>query len=679
MVVTERRLDREAMVERQLEQRGIRNPRVLAAFRDVPREAFVEPGLEEFAYLDGALPIGEGQTISQPYIVALAVEALDVKPTDRVLEVGAGSGYAAAILSRLAARVYAIERHASLARQAEERLRRLGYDNVEVRTGDGRKGWPEAAPFDAILVSAGGEVLPLPLLEQLAPGGRLVMPVGNAREQNLLKVTKRPDGRYEVEDLGPVRFVPLVGGAEGEGRTDGGPRRERSPADRQPGAGATAVAAPVALAQLVARALEPFPSIEDADLGPVVERIGDATLVLIGEASHGTSEFYRMRARITRELIRRGRIRFVALEADWPAAARLDRYVRYEDPRGKPTSDAFARFPTWMWQNEEVLEFVDWLRAWNHPRDPADRVAIHGMDLYSLDESAAQVIEYLERIDPDLAALARRRYACFTPFEADPAMYGYAAATEAYRKCEDEVVAMLRELLDRRLELEAREGDRYFDAVQNARVVVDAEGYYRAMYRGSAESWNLRDRHMFDTVGAVLEAHGRGAAGAIWAHNSHVGDASATEMAARGELNIGQLAQERFGDNAYRIGFGTHTGTVAAAHDWDGEVTVMQVRPSRPDTYERVYHQSGVPAGFGSLREPRVEGVRDELLDPRLERAIGVIYRPEAELLSHYFQAILPLQFDEYTWFDETRAVTPLGHARRVALGPGHPFAPVDV
>jgi protein-L-isoaspartate(D-aspartate) O-methyltransferase len=681
MVLTDRALDRESMVDRQLRRRGIRDDGLLEAFRSVPREAFVGDSVAEFAYEDTALPIEEGQTISQPYIVAVMVQALDLRPTDRVLEVGAGSGYAVAILARRAERVFAIERNPRLAEAARDRLHRFGYHNVEVRAGDGTLGWPEEAPFDAILVSAGGPDVPRALLEQLAPGGRLVIPVGGTRQQRLLRITRVGD-EWRHEDLGPVTFVPLIG--EG-GWKDRAAAEPSGPEGREGGvAVAERTAAPavirrIELPALVAEATEPVPSIDDVDLRPLLDRIGDATLVLIGEASHGTSEFYRMRARITRQLIERGRIRFVALEADWPDAARIDRHVRSVNrPRRAEEREAFRRFPTWMWRNQEVLAFIDWLHDWNQARQPSDRVAVHGLDMYSLTESAAQVIAYLQDVDPELAAIARRRYACLTPFEADPAMYGMAAMTGRYRQCEDEVVAVLRDLLDERLSDAAGDGDRYFDAVQNARLAADAERYYRAMYRSPAESWNLRDRHMFETLLALLDAHGPRAGGAVWAHNSHLGDASVTEMAARGELNVGQLARERFGRAAYAIGFGTHTGTVAAAHEWDGEIQVMHVTPSREDSYERLFHSSGVAAGLTGLRDPRPEEVRTRLMEPRLERAIGVIYRPETELLSHYFQAVLPLQFDEYAWFDETRAVTPLGPPERLALGPAHPFATLD-
>ena len=461
--------EREAMVERQLRRRGISDDRVLAAFRSVPREAFVGAGLEEFAYSDTALPIDESQTISQPYIVALMIEALEIRPTDRVLEVGAGSGYAAAILARLADRVYAIERHRRLADSAGDRLHRLGCDNVEVRVGDGTRGLPDSAPFDAILVSAGGPEVPQPLLDQLAPAGRLVIPVGGYQEQQLIRIV-RSGMEWVREDLGPVMFVPLVAG---DVRHDGNVPAPRHEAHDRQGAVAEPVTAPAplpvtrrtSLSDLVAEGTQPIDSIDGADLDPLVERIGDARLVLIGEASHGTSEFYRMRARITRELIERGRISFVALEDDWPDAARIDRYVRRVEGTGRPDElEAFRRFPTWMWRNREVLAFVDWLRRWNAQRAPDERVAIHGLDLYSLTESTSEVIRYLDEVDPALAELARQRYACLTPFQSDPSLYGRAAANDRYQRCEAEVVAMLRDLLARRIDSAVSDGDRFFDA-----------------------------------------------------------------------------------------------------------------------------------------------------------------------------------------------------------------------
>ena len=334
--------------------------------------------------------------------------------------------------------------------------------------------------------------------------------------------------------------------------------------------------------------------------------------MLIGEASHGTSEFYRMRARITKELIRTRGFGIVAVEADWPDARRIDRYVQALPDGHRSEEAAFARFPTWMWRNHETWGFVEWLRVFNaETRDPARHASFYGLDLYSLFTSIRAVLEYLERVDPAAARLARERYGCLTPWEGDPQAYGRAALSGRYRVCEKEAVAMLRDMLSRELDYAQRDGERFLDAVQNARLVADAERYYRAMYYGASESWNQRDRHMFDTLERLLAFHGPSSKAVVWAHNSHLGDARATEMSARGELNLGQLCRQRFGDAAFLVGFGTDHGTVAAAHDWDGPMRIMNLRPAHPESYERLCHDSGVRAFLLHLREPSREEVRD--------------------------------------------------------------------
>jgi protein-L-isoaspartate(D-aspartate) O-methyltransferase len=658
----ERAADRERMIERHLVARGIRDPGVLQAMREVPREAFIAGELTEFAYEDVPLPIEAGQTISQPYIVAEMIVALGLVAGARVLEVGTGSGYAAAVLSRIAREVYTIERHAELADAATRRLRALGYDDVHVLHGDGTLGWAEHAPYDGIVVAAGGPDVPQPLLEQLAVGGRLVIPIGpTPREQTLLRVTRTGADSYAREDLGAVRFVPLIGAAGWSGEP--------------PSSGAVArPGRPASVAKLLHEAAEPIGDIDAEDLGPLLERIGDARVVLLGEATHGTSEFYRMRARITRELIMKRGFTMVAIEGDWPDTARVDRWVRHlEIP--SVAWKAFTRFPTWMWRNVEVENFIDWLRHYNGAVEDRDhRVGFHGLDLYSLYTSIAEVLRYLDEIDPDAARVARARYGSLTPWQGDPAAYGRAVLTQGYRSCEEEVVAMLRHLLDRRLEYMRRDGDRFLDALQNARVVANAEQYYRAMYYGSVESWNLRDQHMFETLRVLLAFAGPDAKAVVWEHNSHVGNAAATEMGARGELNVGQLARGEFGERAFSVGFGTDHGTVAAASDWDAPMEVKRVRPAHADSYERLCHDAAVEAFLLPLRRPRRAEVRDELMAQRLERAIGVIYRPETELASHYFHAVLPAQFDEYVWFDETRAVTPLAAAPPRGVPDTYPF-----
>jgi protein-L-isoaspartate(D-aspartate) O-methyltransferase len=654
--------ERQGMVARQIAARGIRDARVLAAMNRVPREKFLREGLAEFAYKDTPLPIESDQTISQPFIVAYMAEALGLKGGEKVLEIGTGSGYAAAVLAEMAGEVYTVERYANLAASAAERLERLGYRNAHVLRGDGTRGWPEHAPYDAIVVAAGGPEVPASLREQLAIGGRLVIPVGpSARSQRLVRVTRRGPHDYDEEELIAVAFVPLVGE---EGWEEGAerPARARRPERARP---------PAPLPALVAGACEPFDDPDSADLAPLLERIGDARVVLLGECTHGTSEFYRMRARITRELVLRKGFTIVAAEADWPDAARIDHFIRHVD-RPAPDWTAFARFPTWMWRNREVRELVDWLRAHNRELPASAQTAFYGLDLYSLFTSIAAVLAYLDDVDPESAAVARHRYGCLSPWESDPATYGYAALTQRYRSCESEVVRMLQDLLAARLALTGADGDRYFDAVQNAFIVEQAERYYRLMYYGGPASWNHRDTHMFDTLNRVLEAHGSASRAVVWAHNSHVGDASATELGARGELNIGELCRRRYGLSAYAVGFGTDHGTVAAASNWDAPMEVKAVRPSHERSYERVCHDSGVERFFLGLRAGGP--LREALLEPRLERAIGVIYRPETEMASHYFAAHLPQQFDEYVWFDETSAIHPLESRELAGVPETYPF-----
>ena len=495
---------RQRMVEQQIAARAVTDPLVLAAMRKVGREPFVGAAQRERAYEDSPLPIEEGQTISQPYIVALMTEALRIGPSSRVLEVGTGSGYAAAVLAEIAAEVFTIERHEALARTAADRLRELGYRNVSVRHGDGTLGWAEQAPFDAIVVAAGGPEVPAALLAQLVVGGRLVIPIGETpRAQSLVRVTRTSATGYEREDLGAVRFVPLIGAQ-----------------------GWKAHSASHGTATLIAEAAERIDDLESAPLEGLLDRIGDADVVLLGEASHGTSEFYRMRARITRELVLRRGFRMVAIEGDWPDAAHVDRHLRDLPPLSE-RFQPFRRVPTWMWRNLEVQELLHWLHEFNRGvADPAARVRFHGLDLYSMYTSIAAVVDYLDRVDPRAAKVARERYAGLTPWQQDPSAYGRAMLSGRYRDCEEEVVAMLRDLHARRVEYMERDGELFFDAVQNARLIANAERYYRVMYYGSRESWNLRDSHMFDTLGA-LRAFYPGTKVVVWEHNSHVGDAAA--------------------------------------------------------------------------------------------------------------------------------------------------------
>jgi protein-L-isoaspartate(D-aspartate) O-methyltransferase len=669
--IRDRSVERERMVASQVARRGVTDQRVLDAMRQVPREAFVHAGMEEFAYEDSPLPIAAGQTISQPYIVALMIEAAGVKPSDRVLDVGTGSGYAAAVLSRLAGRVYSIERHRELADNARRALDELKYSNVEVRHGDGTLGWADAAPFDAILVAAGGPEIPEALRRQLKIGGRLVIPIGErGGTQELVKVVRDSEDRFHEEDLGPVTFVPLIGEAGWqEPAVDAAPAFERLWPKRP----AVSARAPSAT-ELIRKAAEPLPEPDDPAFGAMFDRFAKARVVLLGEATHGTSEFYRARAQITRRLIERHGFNIVAVEADWPDAARIDRYVRHKSVH-VGSGPAFRRFPQWMWRNVEVAGFVDWLRARNAALHPSEHAGFFGLDIYNMNASIAAVIEYLDRFDPDAAAVARERYGCLTPWQRDPATYGRAALTTGYAKCERPVLLALRDLLGKQLDYEVQDRDSFLDAAQNARLVASAERYYRAMYYASAESWNLRDRHMFDTLNHLMEWRGADAKAVVWAHNSHVGNAAATDMGrARDEINIGQLCREKFGKGAALIGFGTDRGTVAAADDWDRPMKVKTVRPAHPESYERLCRDAGIRRFLLDLQKAQHQELRSALMRARLERAIGVIYRPETELASHYFDAHLPEQFDGYVWFEETRAITPLPAEPQPGLPETYPF-----
>jgi len=424
------------------------------------------------------------------------------------------------------------------------------------------------------------------------------------------------------------------------------------------------------LPRLIANAAEPLPDVDDRTFGEFFDRFGDARVVLLGEASHGTSEFYRARAAISQRLIDRHGFNIVAVEADWPDAATIDRYVRHR-PWREGELTAFERFPTWMWRNVEVDSFIRWLRRHNADRAYEGMCGFYGLDLYNLAGSMRAVIDFLEQQDPELARAAHRRYGCLEPWAENPQLYGRHSLVEGYARCEVGVIQMLKDLLQKQVDCLSEECDEWLDAQANARLVKNAEAYYRVMYHGSAESWNLRDTHMFETLNMILDAKGPSSRAIVWAHNSHIGNAAFTDMGReRGELNIGQLTKEKFGREARLVGFGTHGGTVAAADDWDEPMRVKRVRPSLPDSYERISHESGVERFLLDLREgERDERAAAELMEPRLERFIGVIYRPETERWSHYSHAVLPRQFDAWVWFDQTSAVTPLPGEQR----PGEP------
>ncbi|WP_246705609.1 erythromycin esterase family protein [Rhizobium sp. P40RR-XXII] len=418
---------------------------------------------------------------------------------------------------------------------------------------------------------------------------------------------------------------------------------------------------------VVRAAAEPLPSLDDPNFATAFDRFAAARVVLLGEASHGTSEFYQARAAITRRLIEQHGFTLVAVEADWPDAATIDRYIR-QRPHQPTNTPPFSRFPIWMWRNKDVDTFVSFLRDHNTNQPPATKVGFFGLDLYNMTASIAAVLTYLDRVDPQAAQVARARYACLSPWSRQPAAYGRASLTEGYGLCERPVTRILVDLLQKEFQYAKRDGAEFFDAMQNAHLVADAERYYRSMYYGAHESWNQRDQHMFNTLQNILAWAGSTSKAIVWAHNSHIGDARFTDMGMeRDELNIGQLCRQAYGQNAALIGFGTHTGTVAAASEWDAPMEIKTVRPSRPDSYEALFHDVGTDRFLLDLRVGQHNDLRRAMADPRLERYIGVVYRPETERWSHYSYASLSNQYDAFVWFDKTSAVTPL--STRVASG----------
>jgi erythromycin esterase-like protein len=426
------------------------------------------------------------------------------------------------------------------------------------------------------------------------------------------------------------------------------------------------------LSRIIAQAAEPLPEPQEEDFAAAFDRFADRRLVLIGESSRGTSEFYRARAAITRRLIERHGFDFVAVEADWPDAATVDRQVR-RLPRDGAAEKPFRHFPDWTWRNREFAQFVAWLAIHNTTCVPQRMVTFHGLDIYAETASIAVILAHLDGADPEAAALARERYGCLTPWQTDPAVHGRTVVGESYRRHEEEAVGRLCRQLAQRLE-KTDAADGLFDKARKADLLASAERHYRATYYGGAESWRLRGRHMFDNLLRLFETKGGQARGVVWAHNADIGNATFTDMgAAGGQRNLGQLCRQHFGDAAALMGLGTNHGTVAAARRWDGPCETTQLPASAPESYECCCHETGMKRfllDMGRLAEPEMLAT---LESERLERFIGAVYRPRSAPQSQYARAVLAHQFDAFVWFDETTAVTPLG--ARETSGDGPPRA----
>ena len=398
------------------------------------------------------------------------------------------------------------------------------------------------------------------------------------------------------------------------------------------------------------------------DLDPLIDRIGDSRYVLLGEASHGTSEFYTWRTEISKRLIEEKGFSFIAVEGDWPDCYQVNRYVKQMPDSGDSATavlHAFERWPTWMWANREVVALVEWLRARNRGKADEARVGFYGLDVYSLWDSMRAVTEYLERIDPQLAASARRAYNCFEPFAEDPQDYAHATAIVP-TSCEDEALSVLKALRSKAPDYRADGREGYFNAEQNALVARNAELYYRTMVRGGPASWNVRDRHMVETLNRLTHHHGPAAKAIVWEHNTHVGDARFTDMARAGMVNVGQLVREAHGDEGVVIvGFGTHRGTVIAAEEWGAPMERMRVRVARRGSFEEAMHDASVGDALLLFEDVHHGGVPG-LEEPLGHRAIGVVYDPDAERWGNYVPTLMAQRYDAFLYIDETRAVDPL-------------------
>lgn len=410
------------------------------------------------------------------------------------------------------------------------------------------------------------------------------------------------------------------------------------------------------LLDLIRTNAEPIDSTRRPDLDKLVDRIGSSRVVLLGESTHGTEEFYDLRAAITMKLVRERGFNIVALEADWPDMEGVNDYIH-----GRRDSwSGFARFPEWMWRNHSFDDLTQTLRAHNSSERHLP-VSVYGLDLYSLSASLENVYHFLQKQDPASAEVARQARACLHPWQFDPSQYGLAVLRQHIEGCREEVFTLLRSMHEKQM-AESTSNKRLLSALQNARIVANAENYYRTMYESSVDSWNLRDQHMFETLLLLLDHYGPLSKVVVWEHNSHLGNAAATQMGRIGEFNVGQLCKSKFGDDCYNIGFMTDNGTVAAASEWDGPMEVKRLLPTRTDSFENLLHRAVDHGEYFLPLRTAPEDLREALRPTRLERAVGVLYLPQSERQSHYFHASLTDQFDEICWIDETRAVKPLKH-----------------
>jgi len=641
-------------IKDQLVDKGITNPLLLKAFQHIPKEFFLAEELPVNFYKEVNLREPYEHIEPRLIVVARMLEQLGIKKSEKILISGIDSIYILVVLSKIYQEVYSIETNESYAEWAKEVLKSVAVHNVSIKIGNQENGWQEKGLFDSIIIASEQAEVSDTIKKQLKIGGRLLAPIGPDWAHVVYEITQREaENSFKMHTIRDNYYIPSP-------RIIPKISSENFPENE--------------IVDEIGMNSKPFKSIKKFPMQQLLDRVGDAKVVLLGEASHGTSEFYETRQEIAKALIEQKGFNFVCAEADWSDAEQINNYVKNR----KLHDDwmPFSRFPQWMWKNEETLEFVEWLKNYNEKNN--NQTGFFGLDLYGLENSIDLVINYLEKTDKELAKLARSRYACITPYMSDPSVYGKMVLNNQLQSCENEVLKILFDLLKNKNKL--NHSPEFFFAYQNATVVVDAERYYKAMFYGSSESWNLRDFHMFSTLKSLLSYFGPESKAIVWAHNSHIGNAYATEMYARGEINIGHLCKEYYNDFSYHIGFGTHTGTVAAAKNWGEKMEVMNVNESLKESYEYLCHKTNLGSFTLPLRKKDSdERLSDLLKSPRLERAIGVIYRPDTERSSHYFRTVLNAQFDEYIFFDTTKAIKPIAYkTKKPKLMLNHPFGLLD-
>lgn len=398
---------------------------------------------------------------------------------------------------------------------------------------------------------------------------------------------------------------------------------------------------------------EAIPYKDNSDLTPLIDAIGDSQFVLLGEASHGTSEFYTVRAELTKRLIKEKGFTVIAVEGDWPSCFTVNEYIKGYS--GNSPFDAlrnFNRWPTWMWANEEIHSLIQWLKAHNETSD--GKVGFYGVDVYSLWESMEEVIHQLEKHGKSDVQKAKNAFSCFEPFYRKPENYGISAAFYG-EHCLDEVSELLSTIRKNQMKY-VKGQEESLNIKMNGLVTYNAEKYYKAMVRGGPDDWNIRDHHMVSAIEEIVAFHGKDTKVIVWEHNTHIGDARATDMATEGLVNVGQILREKYGDKVYVVGFGTHRGTVIAAKRWGETMEKMRVPVAEEGSWEDIMFRSGSFDKY-IIFSPENSQAFNAVVG---HRAIGVVYNPEYEYLGNYVPSIISDRYDAFIFIVETRALSPI-------------------